>query len=119
MSSSLSPLAEHPIVIPALQFPICMTQAVIDNIDVGTYVSVRAGPGLDWAEKDRITNGDAFWIARVQPYVQNGYIAIIYNREASNRYLCDVSIRSETITYTGPCFYGWILDTRAYRVVSG
>jgi hypothetical protein len=66
------------------------------------FLSVRSGPGGNYAEMDRLYNGDDVHICG-----GNGaWRAVIYGGDAAK---CRVNRTwPKRLAYTGPCKYGWV-----------
>jgi hypothetical protein len=75
------------------------------------FLSVRSGPGVNYAEMDRLYNGNAVQICDRR----GGWMAVVYGGGRD----CGVSSPwPKRLAYTGPCKYGWVAS-RYVTVTAG
>jgi hypothetical protein len=91
----------------------CPSAGVISGLNPrgDGFLSVRSGPGSNYAEMDRVYNGNAVHICDSR----GGWMAVVYG-DGRN---CGVgSPWPKRLAYTGPCKYGWV-SSRYVTVTAG
>ncbi len=93
----------------------CSSTGVVIDLDPAKsgFLSVRAGPGLQFAELDRILSRQELWLCR-----ESGpWYGVVYGKDAGEQ--CGVStswpVRKP---YAGPCRAGWV-HSRYVRLRAG
>jgi hypothetical protein len=81
------------------------------------FLAVRGGPGTDRALRDRLREGDGFFVCGMS---SNGkWIAIVYPRAGQTADVCGVSgVVSKAHAYRGPCASGWV-NAAWVRILAG
>lgn len=96
---------EIPIVIEAdPDFDACGANGVIEGLDPAGdgFLAVRSGPGANYAELDRLYNGERVYLCNEK----GKWLGIVYSKQ---RQECNVSTGwISTQPYTGPCKSGWV-----------
>lgn len=97
----------------------CPTWAQVTGLDPNGdgFLAVRAGPGVDHAELDRLVEGRGLFVC-----VGTGdgrWLGVVYPRPGQDPAACDVSSpRAVATPYRGDCASGWVA-ARWVRPVAG
>jgi hypothetical protein len=71
------------------------------------FLAVRGGPGSKYARRDRLREGDEFFVCSYSP--DGKWLAIVYPREGQDPGDCRVSVSlPKPVAYQGPCAWGWV-----------
>jgi hypothetical protein len=87
----------------------CPTWAQVTGLDPNGdgFLTVRAGPGVDHAELDRLAEGRGLFVC-----VGTGdgrWLGVVYPRPGQDQAACDVSSpRAVAAPYRGDCASGWV-----------
>jgi hypothetical protein len=81
------------------------------------FLAVRGGPGTDHALRDRLREGDGFFVCGMS---SNGkWLAIVYPRAGQTADACEVSgAVPKAHAYRGPCASGWV-NAAWVRILAG
>lgn len=81
------------------------------------FLAVRGGPGTDHALRDRLREGDAFFVCGMSR--DGAWMAIVYPRAGQTAETCDVSgAVPKPYAYRGPCASGWV-NAAWVRILAG
>lgn len=81
------------------------------------FLAVRGGPGSDYRMRDRLREGDTFFVCDVSR--DGEWMAIVYPRNGQAADVCGVSRAvPEAREYRGPCASGWV-NAGWVRVLAG
>lgn len=81
------------------------------------FLAVRSGPGAGFALRDRLREGDTFFLCAESADGQ--WVSIVYPRKGQGASACGVSSPVPRPTaYRGPCAYGWV-HVRWVNVLAG
>jgi hypothetical protein len=81
------------------------------------FLAVRGGPGTDHALRDRLREGDGFFVCGTSR--DGAWMAIVYPRAGQTAETCDVSgAVPEAHAYRGPCASGWV-NAAWVRILAG
>lgn len=71
------------------------------------FLAVRGGPAARYALRDRLREGDEFFVCNYSR--DNKWLAIVYPRKGQSAADCGVSTSlSKPTAYSGPCAWGWV-----------
>ena len=71
------------------------------------FLAVRGGPGSAYALRDRLREGDEFFVCSYSR--DNKWLAIVYPRKGQDAGDCGVSTSlPKPVAYHGPCAWGWV-----------
>jgi hypothetical protein len=71
------------------------------------FLAVRVGPGTRHAMRDRLREGDEFFICNYSR--DDKWLAIVYPGKGQNAADCGVSSpMPKPVAYRGPCRWGWV-----------
>ena len=71
------------------------------------FLAVRGGPGSGYAQRDRLHEGDEFFVCSYSR--DNKWLAIVYPRKGQDAGDCGVSTSlPKPVAYHGPCVWGWV-----------
>jgi hypothetical protein len=86
------------------------------------FLAVRGGPGTDHALRDRLREGDGFFVCGMSSdgTSRNGaWMAIVYPRAGQTADACEVSgTVPKAHAYRGPCASGWV-NAAWVRILAG
>src|SRR5688572_8275063 len=97
-------IPEVPIFIEASDYDACGTTGVVAGLNPqgDGFLAVRSGPGSDFAQLDRLYNGEAIYLCQQQ----GDWLGIVYSKEGNEP--CNVTTPwPASDSYTGPCRSGW------------
>jgi hypothetical protein len=78
------------------------------TIQVQTFASVRSGPGTQFAEVDRVYNGQKIAMCDERatgPGLKNGWFGVVYGDDLNK---CGLNGGQARHDYAGPCRHGWV-----------
>ncbi|MGN6153038.1 MAG: hypothetical protein ACTHOH_13685 [Lysobacteraceae bacterium] len=87
----------------------CASWAKVKGLDPkgDGFLAVRGGPGSAYALRDRLHEGDEFFVCHYSR--DNQWLAIVYPREGQHPGDCGVSTSlPKPVKYRGPCARGWV-----------
>ena len=87
----------------------CGSWAKVKGVDPkgDAFLAVRGGPGAAYALRDRLHEGDEFFVCSYSR--DNKWLAIVYPRKGQHPGDCGVSTSLPKPTaYRGPCAWGWV-----------
>ena len=87
----------------------CTSWAKVKGLDPkgDGFLAVRGGPGSAYALRDRLREGDEFFICSYSR--DNKWLAIVYARKGQHPGDCGVSTSlPKPVAYRGPCAWGWV-----------
>jgi len=91
------------------EFDACGSWAAVSGLKPGGdgFLAVRGGPGTGHAMRDRLREGDAFFVCGAS--ADGKWFPIVYPRKGQDASDCGVSspIARATV-YRGPCAWGWV-----------
>ena len=71
------------------------------------FLAVRGGPGADYAMRDRLREGDAFFVCGMSR--DGKWVSVVYPRAGQTSDACGVSSAlPKAHAYRGPCASGWV-----------
>ncbi len=81
------------------------------------YLSVRSGPGSQFAEKDRLFEGALFHVCDEKIADSGSWVGIVYPWNDPST--CGIySPTNKVSVYKGPCKWGWI-NSKWVKIVAG
>lgn len=81
------------------------------------FLAVRGGPGADYAMRDRLREGDAFFVCGMSR--DGKWMAVVYPRAGQTSDACGVSgALPKARAYRGPCASGWV-NAAWVRILAG
>lgn len=87
----------------------CGSWAAVSGLkpDGDGFLAVRGGPGAGHAMRDRLHEGDAFFVCGAS--ADGKWLPIVYPHKGQDAAECGVSspVARETV-YRGPCAWGWV-----------
>ncbi|MFZ5639039.1 MAG: integron [Pseudomonadota bacterium] len=87
----------------------CGSWAAVSGLKPGGdgFLAVRSGPGARYAMRDRLREGDTFFVCGESE--DGKWFAIVYSRKGQDSIDCGVGspVPEETV-YRGPCAWGWV-----------
>ena len=87
----------------------CTSWAKVKGLDPkgDGFLAVRGGPGAGYALRDRLREGDEFFVCNYSR--DNKWLAIVYPRKGQDAGDCGVSTSlPKPVAYRGPCAWGWV-----------
>jgi hypothetical protein len=87
----------------------CTSWAKVKGLDPkgDGFLAVRGGPGTGYALRDRLREGDAFFVCNYSR--DNQWLAIVFPRKGQHPGDCGVSTSlPKPARYRGPCGWGWV-----------
>ena len=87
----------------------CTSWAKVKGLDPkgDGFLAVRGGPGAAYALRDRLHEGDAFFVCSYSR--DDTWLAIVYPRKGQHPGDCGVSTSlPKPVEYHGPCAWGWV-----------